>query len=437
MSSELCEKYPQLHSYFEIHVMPNEEAWASAYRCNLPVRGNNTQNYVEAQFRVLKDEIVHRVRCYNSVELIEKVTVDLENHYRNKFLTVSNGSFDGIYSSKYLRKGKINDIDCHQISILNEDLEQYVVAPSAKTMKSNPEASNYIVDNATGFCSCKDGEDGSLCKHQFAVLKKYSLSSPNILPVFSPADRQMYATVATGRSLALCYYLGLQEKVSNLSVSDHSKKNFEEKEDKHQEEHNENDFAGHSDNVIEEDYSDNIIEEDNQTMAHAREAVTEIHSKLMTLVDKADPQLLSGIIKMKSRLERLSSNQISSAMHCFGSEFLHTKGKSNKTKAKKGRIRVQPTAVERRKKSQSKTHQMLPKEKSVKLETVINLPNNSNYSRKRRHCFSENVSDNVAVAKKAGRNMTSRTRPLIKCRVKTLKSEESRRVKKLKSEDKQ
>ena len=157
----------------------------------------------------------------------------------------------------------------------------------------------------------------------------------------------------------------------------------------------------------------------------------------MTLVDKADPQLLSGIIKMKSRLERLSSNQISSAMHCFGSEFLYTKGISNKTKAKKGRIRVQPTAVERRKKGQSKTHQMLPNGKSVKLETVINLPNNSNYSRKRRHCFSENVSDNVAVAKKAGRNMTSRTRPLIKCRVKTLKSEESSRVKKLKSEDKQ
>ena len=151
-------------------------------------------------------------------------------------------------------------------------------------------------------------------------IKKYSLSSPNVLLVFSPADRQMYAT---GRSLALCYYLGLQEKVSNLSVSDHRKKNFEEKEDKDQEEDNENDFAGHSDFVIEEDYSDNITEEDNQTMAHTREAVTEIHSKLMTLVDKADSQLPSGIIKMKSRLERLSSNQISSAMHCFGSEFLH------------------------------------------------------------------------------------------------------------------
>ena len=94
MSSELCDKYPQLHSYFETHVMPNEEAWASAYRRNLPVRGNNTQNYVEAQFRVLKDEIVHRVRCYNSVELTEKVTIDLENHYRDKLLTVSNGSFD-------------------------------------------------------------------------------------------------------------------------------------------------------------------------------------------------------------------------------------------------------------------------------------------------------------------------------------------------------
>ena len=51
-SSELCEKYPQLHSYFETHVMPNEEAWASAYRRNLPVRGNNTQNYVEAQLRL-------------------------------------------------------------------------------------------------------------------------------------------------------------------------------------------------------------------------------------------------------------------------------------------------------------------------------------------------------------------------------------------------
>ena len=61
------------------------------------------------------------------------------------------------------------------------------------------------------------GKDGSLCKHQFAVLKKFELGSVNALPHFGAQERQKYAVVATGRSLPIEYYLGLKEKAEDIT----------------------------------------------------------------------------------------------------------------------------------------------------------------------------------------------------------------------------
>ena len=61
------------------------------FRTELPVRGNHTNNFAEAQFLVLKDIILRRVKEYNVVGLITKTTVELENHYKDKLLSVADG----------------------------------------------------------------------------------------------------------------------------------------------------------------------------------------------------------------------------------------------------------------------------------------------------------------------------------------------------------
>ena len=69
------------------------EAWALCYRVNLPLRGDNTNNLCEAQFLVIKDEILNRQKEVNVVGLVDKFTTELDQHYRNKLLSVSSGKY--------------------------------------------------------------------------------------------------------------------------------------------------------------------------------------------------------------------------------------------------------------------------------------------------------------------------------------------------------
>ena len=61
--------------------------------------GNHTNNFVESQFLVL-------VKEYNIIALFERLTVDLENHYKEKLLSVADGSFDGHYRKSFMGKQK-------------------------------------------------------------------------------------------------------------------------------------------------------------------------------------------------------------------------------------------------------------------------------------------------------------------------------------------
>ena len=84
----------------------DKEAFALCFRAELPVRGNHTNNFAEAQFLVLKDTILRRVKEYNVVGLIDKVTINLEDHYKDKLLSLTDGSFDGHYRQRFMGRGK-------------------------------------------------------------------------------------------------------------------------------------------------------------------------------------------------------------------------------------------------------------------------------------------------------------------------------------------
>ena len=68
--------------------------------CHYP-RGNNTNNYCEAQFLVLEDEILNRQKEANVVGLMDKFTSVFDNHYCNKLLSVVSEKYEGIYSRRF------------------------------------------------------------------------------------------------------------------------------------------------------------------------------------------------------------------------------------------------------------------------------------------------------------------------------------------------
>ena len=98
-------KYPNFMKYFE-NLYEDRESWALAYRNDLPLRGNNTNDFCESHFLVLKDEILNRQKEVNVVSLTEKFVNDFDMHYKNKLLSVASGKFEGNYSQRFKGFGK-------------------------------------------------------------------------------------------------------------------------------------------------------------------------------------------------------------------------------------------------------------------------------------------------------------------------------------------
>lgn len=93
-------KYPHFAKYVA-DIYEDRTSWALCHRADLPMRGNNTSNYCEAQFLVIKDEILNRQKEVNVVALLDKFSTEFDQHYRNKLLAVASGKFDGIYSRRF------------------------------------------------------------------------------------------------------------------------------------------------------------------------------------------------------------------------------------------------------------------------------------------------------------------------------------------------
>ena len=90
----LTEDYPQFSTYIQT-VYQLKESWGLSFRTDLRSRGNNTNNNVEAQFLIVKDLILQRIKEYNINALFQKLTVDLNDYYKDKLLSAVSDSFDG------------------------------------------------------------------------------------------------------------------------------------------------------------------------------------------------------------------------------------------------------------------------------------------------------------------------------------------------------
>ena len=204
LSDDVMLKYPNFSKYDE-DVYEDRESWALCYRINLPLRGNNTNNYCEAQFLVMKDEILNRQKEVNVVGLMDKFTSELDQHYRNKLLSVASRKYDGVYSRRFkgLEKKKTEGVGFKKPTVEEQKIALEKMSKVGENMYVIPSFSKerqvYLVDMNTGFCQCQTGMNGSPCKHQYLLWVNKVLTAVNFLPIFSKEQRQMYADIAIGR----------------------------------------------------------------------------------------------------------------------------------------------------------------------------------------------------------------------------------------------
>lgn len=88
-----------------LYLWETRHLWAACYRRGLPIRGNNTNNYIEALFRILKDVIFDRVKAHNLIQLTDFIIIKYELYLYQRYLDFSFGK----YSKNLLRKFLIDD----------------------------------------------------------------------------------------------------------------------------------------------------------------------------------------------------------------------------------------------------------------------------------------------------------------------------------------
>lgn len=132
----------------------------------------------------------------------------------------------------------------------------------------------------------------------------------------------------------------------------------------------------------------------------------------MKLIEKNsnNREFLRGVSKFCSRVSKYENQTslLTSAFHTFGSDSYQRRKVTNTTQLKKRsgkKIKVQPEAVKRRRTANG------GKNAIIKGMTKRKDPfNRTETSVKRPHSFANNIQQNEAVSKKAGRTMSSKTK---------------------------
>ncbi|XP_048589237.1 uncharacterized protein LOC116618843 [Nematostella vectensis] len=407
LNDDHCMENPTLVSYLQ-KLYNDKESFALCFRKELPVRGNHTNNFAEAQFLVLKDIILRRTKEYNVVGLLDKLTIDLEDHYKNKLLSIADGSFDGTYRHRFMGKGKgkgsfgFNVPDRKELDGYLSSVESFG-NNTFKVGSSSYGSQSHTVDMTIGMCTCGIGKDGSPCKHQYVLWVSKLADCVNFVPVNNPRERQKLAWLAIGETLPLSYYMPLRsteaEQITLQPCGPNECGTVIEKSINRDQEPN---------------YTtgEEIHDEDKSIIANAQQLMRSSCDQIIqNLQSSGDLNLAKGIIKFSKRVTTLTATRsmnsnLVSALFSFGSNELKKTGSGKK-------IRVQPN---RKRKCGSGSRQAVSKGRPVQLQEPTS-------KRKRSHDLAKVVQANVNSSKKSGSHtMKSKTKHIQKKKTKKEKS---------------
>lgn len=156
------ENYPNFNHHIQTFYMGRIDKWAKFKRISLSTNGNDTTNYVESSFRILKDKTFQCTKSYNLVDTLNVLMEEDSFHFKNKMIDFGNARFNNVSQSSKYKRDNIK-ITVEQICDLGDD-------------------KIYTLSMKTGYCSCKQGQNHSPCKHKFSVTKHFGVSSFSTIP---------------------------------------------------------------------------------------------------------------------------------------------------------------------------------------------------------------------------------------------------------------
>jgi hypothetical protein len=179
-----AKKHPTYLKHVE-DLWKRKEDWVLFFRSeqHMLVRGNNTNNYVEAAMRILKDNVLERVKAFNVVQLTDFIVTRLDSYYERKLLDGANNRCPR----------KTNSFPAASATIMSGIVR---IGETRFSVPSQTTSDSYMVDLSIRVCTCVAGNTGAACKHQHWV---DLLVGGGAQTVRSVATRALCYEVATGK----------------------------------------------------------------------------------------------------------------------------------------------------------------------------------------------------------------------------------------------
>ncbi|KAJ8929794.1 hypothetical protein NQ314_017483 [Rhamnusium bicolor] len=162
----LCEgcKYINFVDYVK-NLWERRDEWCHFYRQSLCTRGHNTNNYVGASIRVLKDVMLERCKSFNAVALLDFITNILEHYHRRRLISfASNRRSKNNLNYLKLKKNIVN------LTVTKIDEETFLVSSSQDKNMS------YTVLTNCALYDYASGTEGAFCKHLCAVENSFDVN---------------------------------------------------------------------------------------------------------------------------------------------------------------------------------------------------------------------------------------------------------------------
>ena len=205
LSDPVVQKYENFVSHMRKNYFGRKEKWAMHVRhdLKLPTNNNQTNNLCESSFRILKDILFQRVRCFNLPDLTEMLLTDDHSYFKTKLIDVGNGRFSNA----------VHNRSAAQLSRCTYTQDQVVFICDKMYMveSQTQEDTYYLVDMRLNFCECAAGSSKGSCKHKVAVMKHFNCAELAVIPVNDYRARALYHYVATGQRLDSSHYRELTQ----------------------------------------------------------------------------------------------------------------------------------------------------------------------------------------------------------------------------------
>ena len=167
------------------------------------------------------------MRVYNLIELFKFITEDLEMYFQRKLLSLAFGKPQNLHLASRCFGRSASSVSQSTITIDEKNPSKFRV-PSREDNNII-----YTVDCTIGTCTCPQGTSGNACPHQAAVALKFGISNINFVPQ-TAKERFNLAILAVGNNnnFSVTQFVSLHQK--EIESSPHFYKDQDKDHDEQQ-----------------------------------------------------------------------------------------------------------------------------------------------------------------------------------------------------------